>query len=434
MKRGPQGQFVDARMSQETFGAFVAKPLPPKPPISLDGQLQDLLEKANRALGRLDGIALLIPDIWLFLYFYIRKEAVLSSQIEGTQSTLSDFLLFESKELPGLPVDDVREVSNYVAAMGHGLDRIKEGFPVSLRLIKEIHGVLLAKGRGSDKSPGEFRRSQNWVGGTRPGNAEFVPAPPAEIVALMGDLELFLHDKPVRTPVLLKAAIAHVQFETIHPFQDGNGRMGRLLVSLLLCNEGALGQPLLYLSLYLKRRRTTYFDLLQEVRLEGDWERWLRFFLEGVIETADQSVDTAKKILILFDEDRKKIERLGGSAGSALRVHHLLQKKVFTSIPAATDDLKLTQPTVARALQEMQKLGIVQEITGNRRGRVFSYGNFLRLLSEGTELASTGAVDADSDRGQTMAEPNAEESTKERFRIQPKLPKEASPSRRGRSH
>jgi Fic family protein len=401
----------------------------------LDGQLQDLLEKANRALGRLDGIALLIPDIWLFLYFYIRKEAVLSSQIEGTQSTLSDLLLFESKELPGLPVDDVLEVSNYVAALSHGLERIKGGFPLSLRLIKEIHGILLAKGRGSEKSPGEFRRSQNWVGGTRPGNAEFVPAPPTELVGLMGDLELFLHDKPVRTPVLLKAAIAHVQFETIHPFQDGNGRMGRLLVSLLLCNEGALGQPLLYLSLYLKRRRTTYFDLLQEVRLEGDWERWLRFFLEGVIETADQSVDTAKKILSLFDEDRRKIEALGGSAGSALRVHHLLQKKVVTSIPGATQDLKLTQPTVAHALEEMRKLGIVQEITGNRRGRVFSYGNFMRLLSEGTELPSKGAVNAEPDRGQTMAESGGEESPGEgsATHAQP-ASRKPSPSRRGPAH
>jgi Fic family protein len=395
----------------------------------LDGQLQDRLEKANRALGRLDGIALLIPDI------YIRKEAVLSSQIEGTQSTLSDLLLFESKEMPGLPVDDVLEVSNYVAALSHGLERIKEGFPLSLRLIKEIHGILLAKGRGSEKGPGEFRRSQNWVGGTRPGNAEFVPAPPTDLIGLMGDLELFLHDKPVRTPVLLKAAIAHVQFETIHPFQDGNGRMGRLLVSLLLCNEGALGQPLLYLSLYLKRRRTTYFDLLQEVRLEGDWERWLRFFLEGVIETADQSVDTAKKILSLFDEDRRKIEGLGGSAGSALRVHHLLQKKVVTSIPAATQDLKLTQPTVAHALDEMRKLGIVQEITGNRRGRVFSYGNFMRILSEGTELPSKGAVDAEPDRGQTMAEPDSEEPLREGSATHPqRAGRKPSPSRRRRAH
>jgi Fic family protein len=251
----------------------------------------------------------------------------------------------------------------------------------------------------------------------------------------MGDLELFLHDKPVRTPVLLKAAIAHVQFETIHPFQDGNGRMGRLLVSLLLCNEGALGQPLLYLSLYLKRRRTTYFDLLQEVRLEGDWERWLRFFLEGVIETADQSVDTAKKILSLFDEDRRKIEGLGGSAGSALRVHHLLQKKVVTSIPAATQDLKLTQPTVAHALDEMRKLGIVQEITGNRRGRVFSYGNFMRILSEGTELPSKGAVDAEPDRGQTMAEPDSEEPLREGSATHPqRAGSKPSPSRRRRAH
>lgn len=349
---------------------------------------------------------MLIPDIWLFLYFYVRKEAVLSSQILGTQSTLSDLLLFENKEVPGVPVDDVREVSDYVAAMNHGLKRLREGFPISLRLINEVHGILLAKGRGSERLPGEFRTTQNWVAGTRPGNAEFVPPPPSEVMRLMGDLELFLHDRPERTPVLLKAAIAHVQFETIHPFQDGNGRVGRLLVSLLLCSEGALGEPLLYLSLYLKRRRTTYFDLLQEVRLDGDWERWLRFFLEGIIETADQSVDTARKILSLFDEDRKKIEQLGASAGSALRVHHLLQKRVLTSIPAASDELKLTQPTVGRALQDMEKLGIVLEITGQKRSRVFSYRKFMVLLSEGTELPTEGASVA-SERGQTMGEAQA---------------------------
>ncbi len=410
MKRGQQGQFVLSRIPQESFHAFVPRPLPPGPPIELDSQLQDLLEKANRSLGRLDGITVLIPDIWLFLYFYVRKEAVLSSQIEGTQTTLTDLLLFESKELPGIPLDDVREVSNYVAAMNHGLERLKEGFPMSLRLIREIHEVLLAKGRGSQKEPGEFRRSQNWVGGTRPGNAEFVPPPPAEVEKLMGDLELFLHDKPSRTPVLLKAALTHVQFETIHPLQDGNGRLGRLLISLLLCVEGALSQPLLYLSLYLKRRRSTYFDLLQEVRLEGDWERWLRFFLEGVIETADQAVDSAKKILNLFDEDRRKIEQLGGSAGSALRIHHLLEKKVVTSIPAAAHELKLTQPTVARALQEMQRAGIVREITGHRRGRVFSYGDYMRLLSEGTELPAQDSGSESSARGQTMAEAPSEEA------------------------
>jgi len=402
VKRGPQGEFVTSRIPQESFRAFLPRLLPPKPPLVLDTQLQDLLEKANRALGRLDGIALLIPDVWLFLYFYIRKEAVLSSQIEGTQSTLSDLLLFESKELPGLPVEDVREVSNYVAAMNHGLERMKQGFPLSLRLMTEMHEVLLARGRGSQRTRGEFRRTQNWVGGSRPGNAEFVPPPHGEVMRLMGDLELFLHDKPSRTPLLLKAAIAHVQFETIHPFLDGNGRLGRLLVSLLLCSEGALGQPLLYLSLYFKRRRTTYFDLLQEVRLEGDWERWLRFFLDGVIETADQSVDTARKILTLFDEDRKKIESLGGSAGSALRVHHLLQKKVVTSIPAAAQSLKLTQPTIARALHDMLKAEIVDEITGRKRDRVFSYRKFMQLLSEGTEL-QRDQVDS-SARGQTVAE------------------------------
>lgn len=281
MRRGIQGALLAVRTPQESFRVFVPRPLPPEPAIVVDTDMQDLIERANRALGRLDGITMLIPDIWLFLYYYVRKEAVLSSQIEGTQSTLSDLLLFESKEVPGVPLNDVQEVSNYVAAMYHGLKRLKEGFPLSLRLLREIHEKLLAKGRGSSKGPGEFRTTQNWVGGTRPGNAEFVPPPPSEVVASMGALELFLHDKPSRTPLLMKAAVAHVQFESIHPFQDGNGRLGRLLISLLMCSQGALSEPLLYLSLYFKRNRRQYFDLLQDVRMEGEWERWLAFFLQS---------------------------------------------------------------------------------------------------------------------------------------------------------
>jgi len=367
--------------------------------------MQDLVERANRALGRLDGITMLIPDIWLFLYYYVRKEAVLSSQIEGTQSTLSDLLLFESKEIPGVPLNDVQEVSNYVAAMNHGLKRIKEGFPLSVRLLREIHEKLLAKGRGSGKGPGAFRASQNWVGGSRPGNAEFVPPPASEVVAAMGALELFLHNKPSRTPLLMKAALAHVQFESIHPFQDGNGRLGRLLISLLMCSEGALSEPLLYLSLYFKKNRRQYFDLLQDVRMEGEWERWLEFFLQGVIETSEQAVETARRILALFEDDRKKIEKLGSSGGSAFRVHHLLQKKVYTSITSAVEELKLTYPTVSRSMDELVKLGIVQEVTGQRRGRIFAYGAYLRLLSEGTEPLGDQEQGVDMAAGQTLSEP-----------------------------
>ncbi len=314
------GTYVTTSTAGESVRAFVPNPLPPDPPIRLTGQDQDLIEKANRALGRLDGITTLLPDVSLFLYFYVRKEAVLSSQIEGTQSSFSDLLLHEEDLAPGVPLDDVQEVSNYVAALNHGLKRLREdSFPLSLRLIREVHQVLLAKGRGSDKTPGEFRRSQNWLGGTRPGNARFVPPPPDRVAACMDNLEKFLHDQPQRTPVLIKAALAHVQFETIHPFLDGNGRLGRLLVTLILCAQDALTQPLLYLSLFFKQHRQEYYDRLDAVRLKGDWLGWLRFFLEGVQQTARQATDTAGQILRLFDEDRRKVEnpRPQGRVGPA---------------------------------------------------------------------------------------------------------------------
>ena len=246
MKR-QTGTYRECSTVRESYRAFLPAPLPPSPPLQLDEEHHDLMEKANRALGRLDGMTLLLPDASLFLYFYVRKEALLSSQIEGTQSSFNDLLLYESEEVPGVPLDDVREVSNYVAAMSHGLNRLRGGFPLSLRLIREIHEILLAKGRGSNNEPGEFRRSQNWIGGTRPGNVAFVPPPPETLQESLGALERFLHNDPVFTPLLIKAALAHVQFETIHPFLDGNGRLGRLLITFLLCAEGAIAEPILYL-------------------------------------------------------------------------------------------------------------------------------------------------------------------------------------------
>ena len=257
--------------------AYIPPPLPPRPALDLE-LLYEKLEAANRALGRLDGVTSILPDTPLFLYMYVRKEALLSSQIEGTQSSLSDLLLYESDIAPGVPIDDVLEVSNYVAAMNLGLQRIRERVPNSNRLLREIHGVLLSKGRGSRKDPGEFRRSQNWIGGTRPGNARFVPPPPDKVADCMGDLEKYIHEKSKRLPLLIRAALAHVQFETIHPFLDGNGRLGRLLITLMLQAEGVLREPVLYLSLFLKTHRDTYYDLLQQVRKSGDWEVWLEFF------------------------------------------------------------------------------------------------------------------------------------------------------------
>lgn len=364
--------------------AYVPASLPPNPPLALDAEHHDLLERANRALGRLDGMSSLIPDTSLFIYFYLRKEALLSSQIEGTQSSFSDLLLFESHETPAVPIEDVQEVSNYIAAMQHGLKRLHDGFPLSLRLIKEMHAMLLAKGRGAGKSPGEFRRTQNWIGGSRPGNARFVPPPPEQVLPLMGDLEKFLHEHPRRLPLLIKAALVHVQFETIHPFLDGNGRLGRLLITLLLCSEGALTEPILYLSLYLKTHRNDYYEHLQRVRTDGDWEAWVLFFLQGILDTAEQATASAKAILQLLDRDREKIEQLGRASGSALRLYEYLQRQPITSVARAAKKLRVTEPTVRASLVHLERLKIVRELTGRQRGKLFVYHKYLDILDSGT--------------------------------------------------
>ena len=345
-----------------------------------------LLDDANRAIGRLQGVSSILPDTHLFLYMYVRKEALLSSQIEGTQSSLSDLLVYESGEVPGAPIDaDVQEVSNYVNAMHHGLNRLEEGLPVSVRLIREVHEVLLRHGRGSVAQPGEFRRSQNWIGGTRPGNAQFVPPPAEKVGELMSDLEKFIHADLPEMPLLLKVGLVHVQFETIHPFLDGNGRLGRLLVTLLLCANEVLDDPLLYLSLYFKAHRDEYYQLLQTVRIRGDWETWLQFFLRGVIETADQAAGAATELLTLFERDRRRIESLGRAAGSALRVHQLLQQRPFVSIPMASDQLGISRPTIARSIEHLERLGVLHESTGRRWRRLFAYRDYLTILERGTE-------------------------------------------------
>ncbi len=379
------GKYVWCSTSPEPFQAFIPHPLPPNPRLQLNDDDYDLIEKANRALGRLDGATKLLPEPALFLYFYVRKEALVSSQIEGTQSSLSDLLLYENQEVPGVPLADVEEVSSYIAAMQHGLKRLRNGFPLSLRLIREIHEILLSKGRGKEQTPGEFRRTQNWVGGTRPGNAIFVPPPPEEVLTCMGELEKFLNDEPARTPLLIKAALSHVQFETIHPFLDGNGRLGRLLITFLLCAEEALSEPMLYLSLYFKTRRAAYYDLLQKVRMEGDWESWVRFFLRGVEETANQAAEAAKEILQLFEDDRRRLESLGRAAGTALRLHQFAQRQPILSIQNSAKWLKVSIPTVTAAIAHLQKLGILTEKTGRQRNRLFIYKRYLEVLSRGTE-------------------------------------------------
>ena len=310
---------------------------------------------------------------------------MLSSQIEGTQSSLSDLLLYENDEAPGAPLEDVQEVSNYVAAMNHGLERMRSGSPLSLRLIREIHEILLSKGRGSGKQPGEFRRSQNWISGSRPGNAAFVPPPPELVDECMGQLELFLHDEQTGLPLLVRAGFAHVQFETIHPFLDGNGRLGRLLITFLLCAQGSLREPILYLSLYFKTNRTAYYELLDRVRTKGDWEAWLDFFLVGVRDTAEQAASAAREILEHFSQDQKKIETLGRPAASVLRVFQHMQRNPIVAIPSAAKKIGLSAPTVAKSLGHMIELGILEEITGRERNRLFVYKGYLDILKVGTE-------------------------------------------------
>ncbi len=385
MKRDETGRYEATADGGESARAFIPAPLPPTPPLDLGAGLERALEAAVLAVGRLDGVSTLLPDKALFLYAYVRKEAVLSSQIEGTQSSLSDLLLFELDEAPGVPLDDVVEVSNYVAALDHGLARLREGFPLSNRLIREIHGVLLAHGRGSSKAPGEFRRSQNWIGGSRPGNAVFVPPPHTAVPDCMAALERFLHAEDDGLPVLIRAGLAHVQFETIHPFLDGNGRVGRLLMTFLLCEAGVLREPLLYLSLYLKENRATYYALLDEVRREGDWEAWLAFFLEGVRLTAEGAVSTAERLAAMFQEDRNRIEPEGRRAGSALRVHEALKARPIVSLSAVCDATALSFPAASSGMELLETLGIARELTGKRRNRLFVYERYLAVLNEGTE-------------------------------------------------
>jgi Fic family protein len=374
------GRYAETAVGGEKVRAFVPPSLPPNPPIQTEALL-GRLSTADRALGRLDGVATLLPDKALFLYMYVRKEAVLSSQIEGTQSTLSDLLLFETEAEAGAPIDDIREVSNYVDAMMYGLERMAD-LPISLRLIREMHERLMKGSRGGTKSPGEFRTSQNWIGGTRPGNAIYVPPPVTELMTCLDAFEKFIHADTPGLPLLVKAGLLHVQFESIHPFLDGNGRLGRLLITLYLCSQRALREPLLYLSLFFKQHRADYYRLLQEVRERGIWEAWLEFFLDGVTQTADQAFDSAIRITELFKADRGHITAAGDRAGSVLRLHELLQTNPYLTAAAAVKRSGLTMPTVNNAFAELQKLGVVTEVTGRKRGRVFCYKAFLDILSE----------------------------------------------------
>jgi len=380
------GSLVETSFYGQNIRAFVPPSLPPVPPVRID-RFYGLLEKANLNLGRLDGITSILPDPHLFIYMYIRKEALLSSQIEGTQSSFFDLLLFESREAPSkYSNSDVLEVSNYVKAMNHGLEQIKEkGSSISLELIRDIHRILLSNTRGGEKNPGEFRKRQNWIGGPHPATAIFVPPPQDHVPNLMSDLENFIDSDTPDIPALVKAGLVHLQFETIHPFLDGNGRLGRLLITFLLCAGGILSEPLLYLSLYLKTHRYLYYNLLQRVRETGDWESWVEFFLEAIAHTSVQASDTAHKILDISQRDHGRIEQSGRPSLATFKVYRFLQKTPVISVPDARRSLELSDPTIRKALKHLQKLGILKEVTGKKRGQIFVYEDYLNILSEGTE-------------------------------------------------
>jgi len=379
------GEFLLAQQAPEEFWAFHPRPLPPKPPLAIGADLQGRLDTANQALGRLDGITLLLPDPDQFLYTFVRKEAVLSSQIEGTQSSLSDLLLFENEAAPGVPRHDAEETANYIAALNHGMDSLRSGrLPLCNRLLREVHAILLSSARGSDMAPGEFRTNQNWIGGSRPGNARYVPPPADQVEPMMGALEKFLHGDPEPAPILIKAALAHAQFETIHPFYDGNGRVGRMLITLLLAADGVLERPLLYLSLFLKQNRDAYYDHLQRLRTHGTWEDWLGFFLDGVVEVATSTTETTQRIVQMIERDRVRIHGLGRGAATAGRVHDLAARVVVIRARLTAERLELSEPPVYSAIARLEELGILREVTGRQRNKLYVYDEYLALLNEGT--------------------------------------------------
>lgn len=383
MKRGQTGRYTPAIAGGITCEAFVPAPLPPNPALEIDSKLQARINQAMLALGRLDAISSLLPDAHLFLYSYIRKEAVMSSQIEGTQSSLSDLMLYEMEGIPGVPMDDVQEVSCYVSALNLGIERIREGNPISYRLITELHQALMTSGRGVNRCPGEFRKNQVWIGGHRPDEATFVPTPANELANCWAELERFINDVPEATDPLIKAALSHVQFETIHPFMDGNGRIGRLLIPLILVEAKVINEPLLYLSVFFKKHRQTYYERLNQVRLTGDWEAWLLFFVDAVADTASQAVETAQQLNALKAKDKARLNELGRLASSASQIIDALFEQPIASINKLIELTGLTAATIGKALDALQQqLGIVKEITGQKRNRVFAYITYIEILNQ----------------------------------------------------
>lgn len=363
------------------YRAFIPSPLPPEPPISIDNDMQELLSKSDRALGRLDGSIQTLPNPDLFVFMYIRKEAVLSSQIEGTQASLHDVLEAEAKMHNPERPSDVHEVLNYIDAMNYGLERLTT-LPLSVRLIREIHARLVLGVRGHLLQPGEIRQSQNWIGpeGCTLNDAIFVPPPPDMVIKCLGDLETFIHDDTAMPP-LLKIALVHAQFETIHPFLDGNGRVGRLLITFLLCEREILRTPLLYLSLFFKQHRQKYYDCLQAIRDSGDFESWLKFFLRGLAETSNSATETARQIVDLREKHRNLIlDNLGQRAGRGIALLELLFQTPTIDVKRAVNMLDISYPNANRLIEDMTGLGILQEVTGKARYRQFQYRPYISLF------------------------------------------------------
>lgn len=386
--RRATGEYVESIVGGERVDAFVPFGLPPiAPPLEFDGELLSLLSRANHALGRLDGLAQLSkqPDLDLLIYAYVRKEAVLSSQIEGTQSSLDQLLLFEAEQAPGVPLNELKETLNYLDAINSAVDAVRTGgVPVSVRLIREAHRRLLDDSRGGEKNPGQFRKTPVWIGGPRPQDARFVPPPFEHVPGLIAELEKFINGIPEETDPLLKAALAHVQFETIHPFHDGNGRVGRLLITLILFAEGLLDRPLLYLSLYFKQNRDEYYELLNRVRSHGEWEAWLKFFLHGVTVVSNDAVVTAGEISALLASDRERL--IGEGRGSAITMQvfeHLAKHAILVPKDLAAQ-LEVTPNSVNAAIRRLEELEIVSEITGKQRNRVYTYDAYLAILTADT--------------------------------------------------
>lgn len=383
MQRGLTGQYTPSIAGGIPCQAFVPNALPPKPPLVIDDRLQSSINEALLALGRLDAITTLLPDAKLFLYSYVRKEAVMSSQIEGTQSSLSDLLLYEMAGQPGVPMDDVQEVSCYVKALNLGVQRIREGLPITYRLLSESHAALMTSGRGVQRAPGEFRRNQVWIGGHRADEAVFVPPPANKLAETFAALERFINDADTKTAPVIKAALAHVQFETIHPFMDGNGRLGRLLIPLIMVEAKVLQEPMLYLSEFFKKHRQTYYDLLQRVRTEGDWEAWLLFFMDAITSTASQAVSTAQRLTAMLVKDKAKIAGLGRASGSAIQILDAMFARPVSSISALAKATGLTPATIGKALDALQQNAqIVREVSGLKRNRIFAYAEYIQILNE----------------------------------------------------